>query len=92
MIGKGERLPANPWLAFVVHPHAGDRVQLDVSKVSYYLDYVAMAEMRVPYIPESAHVTINGPHTPGGALPLWVFAALGRAYRRCASVWARQAQ
>ncbi len=83
---------SNDWLAFQVSKPGHGRVQLNVSKVEYYLDYEAMDGLRVPYIPESAHVTINGPHTAKGALPLWVFAALGRAYRTCASVEARQAQ
>lgn len=45
-----------------------------------------MHGLRVPHLPGSARVTFFGP------LPLWVFAALGRAYRGCAGVWAEQPQ
>ncbi|BCX03538.1 MAG: hypothetical protein KatS3mg053_1476 [Candidatus Roseilinea sp.] len=78
-------------LAFHLAQTARDRVQLNVSKTEYYLDYGAMNGLHVPYVSAKMHVTVNGPETPGGGLPLWVFAALGHVYRNCASVWARQA-
>lgn len=93
MAAAGEPLPVvQAGLRFVVRVPAADRVQLDVSREAYYLDYEAMDGVRVPFVAPSARVTINGPQTVGGGLPLWVFAALGRAYRGCAEVRARQAQ
>ena len=54
------------------------------------MDYQALDGLPVPHIPSTAHVTINGPDTSGGGLPLWVFAALGSVYRGCAGVQAQQ--
>ena len=83
------KMPTNPWLAFRITEVGPGCVQLDASKQQYYLDYQALDGLPVPYIPAAAHVTINGPNTGGGGLPLWVFAALGCAYRGCASVQAQ---
>ncbi|MCS7054654.1 MAG: hypothetical protein NZM18_00535 [Thermoflexales bacterium] len=78
-------------LAFRLTRIGASRMQLDVSKTAYYLDYTAMDGLRVPHIPTQMRVTINGSETPAGGLPLWVFAALGHAYRDCAGVEAHQA-
>ncbi len=88
----GEVLPeVQAGLRFALVRESPQRVQLHVSRVAYYLDYAEMEGVRVPYMPSEARVYVNGPSTPAGGLPLWVFAALGRAYRYCAEVRALQA-
>jgi CRISPR-associated protein Csx3 len=90
VMGNPGKAPTNPWLAFRITEVGPGRVQLDASKRQYYLDYQALDGLPVPHIPSTAHVTINGPDTSGGGLPLWVFAALGHVYRGCAGVQAQQ--
>ncbi|MFC1466959.1 MAG: hypothetical protein ACFLMY_19160 [Candidatus Brachytrichaceae bacterium NZ_4S206] len=92
MCSANARPTTGAGLSFRLTQIGSNQVQLDVSKTAYYLDYNAMDGLRVPYIPAKMHVTVNGPETPGGGLPLWVFAALGHAYRGCANVQARQAR
>lgn len=93
MARPGEPLPeVQAGLRFALREVSAGVVQLDVSREVYYLDYEAMDGVRVPYVAPSARVRINGPQVAGGGLPLWVFAALGRAYRGCAEVRALQAQ
>lgn len=91
MCSRGAAPTTDAGLVFRLTPLGHDRMQLDASKTAYYLDYGAMDGLCVPYIPTEMHVTVNGLETSGGGLPLWVFAALGRVYRNCASVQARQA-
>lgn len=87
MAQVGEQLPAlQAGLRFTLKQNNAQSFHLDVSRAEYYLDYSAMEDVRVPFVPPTAHLTINGPDTRAGGLPLWVFAALGRAYRHCAEV------
>jgi CRISPR-associated protein Csx3 len=60
--------------------------RLDVMRTRYYLDIEAIDGASVPFVPPGTQLTLNG------GLPLWLFAALGRAYRHCASIWAAQPQ
>lgn len=91
MCSPGDAPSQGAGLTFRLTQTARDRVQLDVSKTKYYLDYTRLDGLRVPHIPARMRVTLNGPQTPAGGLPLWAFAALGHAYRGCAEVQARQA-
>lgn len=87
----GTKPPDDAGLSFHLTQTDRNQVRLDVSKTEYYLDHGAMDGLCVPHIAPEMQVTVNGPETPGGGLPLWVFAALGHAYRGCAGVRARQA-
>ncbi|MCS6847942.1 MAG: hypothetical protein RMN52_09530 [Anaerolineae bacterium] len=92
MCPPGTKPAANAGLSFRLTRTGHNQVHLDVAKTEYYLDYSAIDGLRVPHISAEMQVTVNGPETPGGGLPLWVFAALGHAYRGCAGVQARQAK
>jgi len=86
MCAPDDDFTLSDWLGFNLRLRADGKHQLDVTKHEYYLDYDAMHGVRVPHLSAEARVTFNGP------LPLWVFAALGHAYRHCAQVWAEQPQ
>ena len=87
MAKRGNALASiNRWLGFATTRLSDGTVQLSVTKREDYLDYGALNEMVVPYLAQRTQLSISGP------LPLWVFAAFGRAYRHLAHVTADQPQ
>ena len=61
-------------------------LQLVMHPSDYYLDYEQLQGLRVPFVGNVPRLSFNG------RLPLWGFAALGRAYQHIANIWAIQPQ
>jgi len=62
------------------------RLHLQKRPKFYYLDYSAFDGMIFPYVPPTTTLLLNGP------MPMWLFAALGHAYRHLQAVVGEQAQ
>lgn len=77
----------NEQLAITVETLDKDTVRLHIRKRPnyYYLDYAAFNTLPVPFIPTHNHILLNG------ALPMWLFVALGQVYRYAQSVVGEQA-
>ena len=83
MAQPGEAVSQEP-LQFNLAADGPHGQQLNVKTGDYYLDYEGLQHLSVPWVGNSARLSFNG------RLPLWVFAALGRAYRHVPDIWAIQ--
>ena len=82
----------NRWLDFKWETTPAG-LRLCVTLREYYLDYALMQQLAVPALPGDAlpgDAAAVQPVRFFGKLPLWAFAALGRAYRAVPEIWAEQ--